>query len=180
MWTQRTGLRHFSARNFNHVRSPADFSQRLPIESAKCFCLPVILRWLISLAASAPAGRFGGQDALSPPRSPADALGSIPTLGWDEVGVTTRPHVLLCFRSERNPRGRSWQEAERTFARLRSRGDGGDERWGSDAAAWPKAQLRAERYPHAETLWSLGAVRDQPWLKGGCHNSSNEPLTVFQ
>lgn len=66
-------IKTFSACNFNHVRSPTDFSQRLPIESAKYLRLRVILRWLISLAVSALAGRYIGQDVLRP-RPPAYAL----------------------------------------------------------------------------------------------------------
>lgn len=73
MGMQCTKLRHFSACNFNHVRSPTGFSQRLPIESAKYLCLRVILRWLISLAASALLGRCIGQDVLRP-QPPAYAL----------------------------------------------------------------------------------------------------------
>lgn len=101
----------------------------------------MILRSLISLAASAPAGRFGGQDALSPPvpsRRPWLHPGSGLGRGWRDHEV---PRAVVLLLGKKSP----WPELARSaayFVRIRSRGDGGDERWGSDAAAWPKAQLR--------------------------------------
>lgn len=59
-------IKTFPACKFNHVRSPTDSRQWLPIESAKHFCLRVILRWLISLAAPALAGRCIGRMSCGP------------------------------------------------------------------------------------------------------------------
>lgn len=61
-------IKTLSACNFKCVRSPIDFSQQLPIESAASWCLCAISRrWLIVLP-----GRYGLQDVLRPrPQAPA-------------------------------------------------------------------------------------------------------------
>lgn len=152
-------IKTFSACNFNHVRSPTGFSQRLPIESAKYLCLRVILRWLISLAVSALLGRCIGQDVLRS-RPPAYALAA----SWLWAGIKLAwPQAPLCFPLSFGKKSQGPARSAVYFVRVCSQGNWGDDWRGINSAAWPKAQLHASCWSSLVT-WS-GTVSALAWTR---------------
>lgn len=114
-------IKTFPACKFDHVRSPTDFSQWLPIESAKCFCLRMILKWLISLAAPALAGRCIGRMSCGSGPQQTPRLRPASALGQDRCDHKF-PHAVLsslCPEPARSALG---------FVRVRSRADWGHAR----------------------------------------------------
>lgn len=161
-------IKTFPACKFNHVGSPTDFRQWLPIESAKHLCLRVIWRWLISLAVPALAGMCIGRMSCGPDPQQTPWLCPASGLGQDRCDHEFSHTVHA--QSQQEVHCAVWESAAGLT--------GGCSRWASLLLHGQKPSFMLS-LTHMLKLWWFGVVLYQPWLEGDFHNFSNEPPQSF-